>query len=79
MGWHDRRCLMMLVMVLVIAGGILCLLHAHDDGLDVCAQALAFAGVALLAAAQPGQRLVPVLALALPFRVPELTSPPPRG
>lgn len=79
MGRHERYRLMMLVAILVIAAGAVCLYHAHADHVDLCAQALAIGAVALIAAAPPGRRSVPVLTPFLPFRAPELTSPPPRA
>lgn len=75
----ERRRLMILVAILVIAAGTLCLYHAHAGHVDLCAQALAVGAVALIAAVLPGRRFVAVLTPFLPFRAPELTSPPPRA
>lgn len=76
---HARRRLMMLVAIVVIAAGTLCLYHAHADHVDLCAQILAIGAVALIASALPGRRFIPGFTPLVPFRAPELISPPPRA
>lgn len=80
MGGHRRhRILMMLVAAVVIAASALCLLHAHADGLEFCAPAVAVAGLPVLGALLPGARFLPVLVTAFPIAVLDPTSPPPRS
>lgn len=80
MGAHRRHwVLMMLIASVVIAATALCLLHAHGDGFEFCAPAVAVASVAVLAALLPGSRCLPVLVTAFPIAVLDRTSPPPRG
>lgn len=80
MGGHRRqRVLMILVASVVVAATALCLLHAHGDGLEFCAPAVAGAGVAVLGAFLPGSRFLPLLVTVLPIAVLDPTSPPPRG
>lgn len=75
----DRHRLLTLVAIVVIAIAAFCLVHAHDDGLDVCGQALALGSMALGMLLPPLARSVPAPQPVLRLPALELIPPPPRG
>lgn len=79
MSSNDRRRLLTLVAIVVIGAVAFCVFHAHDDGLDPCAQALAVGSVVFVMSLLPFGRFVAASVRVFSLPALELGSPPPRG
>lgn len=76
---HRFLALVAIVAIVVIAGAVFCLLHAHEDGLELCAQVLALGSMTVGMLLLPLARSRPTPEPALGLTALELISPPPRG